>query len=99
MTSLRVDIDQLSRLAQSLDASLVSLREAREALDHVRSDQLGTTDLDTACDDFRTRWAYGAAELAKQVKTVHEGVGRGAADYAELEAAVRDAFRAAGTRD
>ncbi|WP_327412522.1 hypothetical protein [Streptomyces sp. NBC_01233] len=95
MTSLQVDIDQLTRLTRALDSSLVSLREARRALDHVRPDQLGTADLDAACDGFQERWAHGTRELAKRVKTVREGVDRSAAEYAELEEAVRAAFRRA----
>lgn len=95
MTSLQVDIDQLTRLTRALDSSLLSLREARRALDHVRADQLGTTDLDAACDGFQERWSYGARELTKRVKTVREGVDRSAAEYAELEKAIRAAFREA----
>ncbi|MEV7440172.1 hypothetical protein AB0O22_03280 [Streptomyces sp. NPDC091204] len=93
MTSLQVDIDQLIRLTRALDSSLVSLREARRALDHVRADQLGTADLDAACDGFQERWAHGTRELTQRVKTVREGVDRSAAQYAELEEAVRAAFR------
>ncbi|WP_031157916.1 hypothetical protein OHA91_07700 [Streptomyces erythrochromogenes] len=92
MTSLQVDIDQLTRLTRALDSSLSSLREARRALDHVRPDQLGTADLDAACDGFQERWAYGTRELTKRVKAVREGVDRSAAEYAELEQAVRTAF-------
>ncbi|MFD9367249.1 hypothetical protein ACFWA6_06000 [Streptomyces sp. NPDC060020] len=92
MTSLQVDIDQLTRLTRALDSSLVSLREARHALDHVRADQLGTADLDAACDGFQERWARGTRELTQRVKTVREGVDRSAGQYAELEEAVRAAF-------
>ncbi|OKK22458.1 hypothetical protein AMK16_04825 [Streptomyces sp. CB00455] len=100
MTSLRVDIDQLTRLTRALDSSLLSLRDARRALDHVRADQLGTADLDEACDGFQKRWAHGARELTKRVKTVREGVDRSAAEFAELEEAIRVAFRqAAATHD
>uniref|UniRef100_A0AAU2JYZ2 Uncharacterized protein n=1 Tax=Streptomyces sp. NBC_00049 TaxID=2903617 RepID=A0AAU2JYZ2_9ACTN len=100
MTSLQVDIDQLTRLTRALDASLVSLREARNALDHVRADQLGTADLDAACDGFQARWGYGTKQLTKRVKAVREGVDRSAAEYAELEEAIRAAFlRAAATHD
>ncbi|MER7823355.1 hypothetical protein ABTX85_12425 [Streptomyces sp. NPDC096097] len=99
MTSLQVDIDQLTRLTRALDSSLVSLREARHALDHVRPDQVGTADLDAACDGFQERWAYGTRELTRRVKDLREGVDRSAAEYAELDQAVRAAFlRAAAAR-
>ncbi|MBT2407368.1 MULTISPECIES: hypothetical protein [unclassified Streptomyces] len=96
MTFLRVDIDQLTRFARALDSSLLSLREARSALDHVRADQLGTADLDAACDGFQERWAYGTRELAKRVKTVRQGVDTSAVEHAELDAAIRAAFLKAG---
>ncbi|MFG2981518.1 hypothetical protein ACGFYQ_09690 [Streptomyces sp. NPDC048258] len=100
MTSLRVDIDQLTRLTRALDSSLAALRDARRALDHVRADELGTADLDAACDGFQKRWAFGTRELTKRVKTVREGVDRSAAEFAELEEAIRAAFRqAAATHD
>ncbi|MFI7354262.1 hypothetical protein ACIBTP_09970 [Streptomyces avidinii] len=92
MTSLQVDIDQLTRLTRVLDSSLASLRDARRALDHVRPDQLGTADLDVACDGFQERWAHGTRELTKRVKAVREGVDRSAAEYAELDRAIRAAF-------
>lgn len=96
MTFLRVDIDQLTRFARTLDSSLLSLREARSALDHVRAGQLGTADLDAACDGFQERWAYGTRELAKRVKTVREGVDTSAVEHAKLDAAIRAAFLKAG---
>ncbi|WP_328928692.1 hypothetical protein OG429_31830 [Streptomyces sp. NBC_00190] len=100
MTSLQVDIDQLTRLTRALDSSLVSLRDARRALDHVRADELGTADLDAACDGFQKRWAFGARELTKRVKAVRDGVDRSASEFAELEEAIRAAFlRAAATHD
>ncbi|MER6390807.1 hypothetical protein ABT236_20385 [Streptomyces sp. NPDC001523] len=98
MTFLQVEIDQLTRLTRALDSSLVSLREARKALDHVRADQLGTRDLDAACDDFQEKWAYGTRALTKRVKNVRAGVDRSAAEYAELDKAIRDAFRQAAAR-
>lgn len=100
MTPLEVEIDQLTRLTHALDTSLTALREARRELDHVRADQLGTADLDTACDGFQERWGHGTKELARRIKTVREGVRRSAAEYGELEEAVRAAFRqAAPARD
>ncbi|MEU9417093.1 hypothetical protein [Streptomyces sp. NPDC051000] len=98
MTLLQVEIDQLTRLTRALDSSLVSLREARKALDHVRADQLGTRDLDAACDEFQEKWAHGTRQLTKRVKNVREGVNRSAAEYAELDKAIRDAFRQAAAR-
>ncbi|MFE3789578.1 hypothetical protein [Streptomyces goshikiensis] len=96
MTFLQVDIDQLARFSRALDSSLTSLREARSALSHVRADQLGSADLDAACDGFQERWSYGTSELAKRIKTVREGVKTSAGEHAELEAAIRAAFLKAG---
>ncbi|MER5933523.1 hypothetical protein [Streptomyces sp. NPDC002054] len=95
MTFLRADLDQLTRFTQSLDASLTALRDARRALDRIRPDQLGTAELDAACDRFQERWSYGAKQLSQRVTTVREGVRGSAAEYGVLDAAIRAAFLAA----
>ncbi|MFF5449261.1 hypothetical protein [Streptomyces sp. NPDC012888] len=98
MTTLRADIDQLTRFTQSLDTALTALRDARRELARVRADQLGTAELDAACDRFQERWSYGAKELTKRVTTVRGGVREAAREYAALDAAIREAFlRAAGS--
>ncbi|MCP3818338.1 hypothetical protein NLX86_09480 [Streptomyces sp. A3M-1-3] len=94
---LRVPIDQLGRFSRALEESLTSLREARRALEHVRSDQIGTPELDEACDGFQRRWKYGAEQLGDRVKTVHDGIKLSHEGYAQVEHAIRDAFRKAGT--
>ncbi|MEV8531881.1 hypothetical protein [Streptomyces sp. NPDC051211] len=95
MTILRADLDQLTRFTQSLDTSLTALKDARRAMGHVREDQLGTAELDAACERFQDRWSYGTKQLSKRVAAVREGVRGSASEYGALDAAIREAFRAA----
>ncbi|MFI6105326.1 hypothetical protein [Streptomyces sp. NPDC051310] len=98
LPDLRVDLDQLGRFSRALGESLTSLGEARQALEHVRADQLGTEELDEACDGFQDRWRYGAEQLDARIKAVHEGVRLSHQGYAQLERAIEAAFRAVGRR-
>ncbi|MFE7773574.1 hypothetical protein ACFU5O_06700 [Streptomyces sp. NPDC057445] len=91
---LQVDTDQLGRFTHALQESLTSLGEARRALEHVRADQLGTKELDEACDGFQERWKYGADQLGERIGTVHEGVKAGHGAYSEINRAIEAAFRA-----
>lgn len=91
---LSVDTHQLTRFAHALGESLSSLDEARRALEHVRADQIGTKELDEACDGFQERWKYGADELRARIGTLHEGVKASRADYLEVSRAIADAFKA-----
>ncbi|MFJ8647654.1 hypothetical protein ACIRNI_16215 [Streptomyces sp. NPDC093546] len=96
---LRADCDQLGRFSHALGESLTSLAEARRALEHVRADQLGTRELDEACDGFQERWKYGAEQLGIRIKAVHDGVRLSHKGYVQLEHAIASAFRAVGHRD
>ncbi|MER6912131.1 hypothetical protein ABT354_10700 [Streptomyces sp. NPDC000594] len=93
---LRVDTDGLTRLATALDASLTALAEARAALERAGAGGLGTAELDTACDGFQQRWEYGAKRLRARVHSVHDGVRFSAREYAQVDAAITEAFRAVG---
>ncbi|MEO3974648.1 hypothetical protein [Streptomyces sp. CAU 1734] len=91
---LRVDTDELARFSAALERSLSSLAEARQALEHVRADQLGTAELDEACDGFQERWRYGADLLRERIGSIHDGVKLSHREYARVNAAVAAAFRA-----
>ncbi|MET9379215.1 hypothetical protein ACFYV5_03345 [Streptomyces sp. NPDC003035] len=91
---LQVDTDQLGRFSRALGQSLTSLGAARRALEHVRADQLGTRELDEACDGFQQRWKYGAEQLGLRIKAVHEGVSVSHEGYAQLNRSIESAFRA-----
>ncbi|MFG2868425.1 hypothetical protein [Streptomyces sp. NPDC048338] len=91
---LQVDTDQLGRFSHALDSSLTSLAAARRALEHARADQLGTKELDEACDGFQERWKYGAEQLGARIGEVRTGVRLSHAGYTELNRAIEAAFRA-----
>ena len=95
---LRVDTDQLGRFSRALGRSLTSLAEARQALEHVRADEVGTRELDEACDGFQRRWTYGAEQLGARIQAVHDGVKLSHEGYAQISKAIESAFRAVDGR-
>lgn len=95
---LQADMDQLGRFSRALDLSLTSLAEARHGLDHVRADQLGTKELDEACDGFQERWKYGAELLGSRIRSVSDGVKASHKGYTEVNTAIAAAFLAVDVR-
>ncbi|MEU9113627.1 hypothetical protein AB0D04_18070 [Streptomyces sp. NPDC048483] len=81
----KTDTDQLDRFVKSLQDSLKELDEARQALSHVRADQIGTGRLDEACDTFQEKWKYGSEQLKEMISTISEGVKANKLSYEELE--------------
>ncbi|MEU5974554.1 hypothetical protein [Streptomyces sp. NPDC047315] len=95
---LRTDTDQLRRLSRALTRALSSLADARTSLADVDTAQLGTKDLDEACDGFQRRWQYGAEVLRDRLGALRDGVSLSHQGYAQVETAVEKAFRAVDTR-
>jgi uncharacterized protein YukE len=86
------DTDQLGQFLTSLESCVQDLDEARSALSHVRADQIGTSELDEACDDFQDRWKYGAEQTRKMVDAVSKGVKENKKNYEAVEEALQKAF-------
>jgi hypothetical protein len=93
-SELRVPTGELGRFAKALHDSVQSLAQARRALDHVRADQIGTAELDAACDGFQESWAYGAEQLGERIGRIQSAVARSHNGYVELNRAIAEAFRA-----
>ncbi|MBC9713550.1 hypothetical protein H9Y04_13320 [Streptomyces sp. TRM66268-LWL] len=91
---LRVPTTELGRFAKALHDSVESLDEARRALGHVRADQIGTADLDAACDSFQESWAHGAEQLGERIGRIQSAVALSHNGYVELNRALAEAFRA-----
>ncbi|MGW3247839.1 hypothetical protein [Streptomyces sp. NPDC001070] len=89
----KTDIDQLGRFVAALQQSVTDLKEAREALAHVRADQVGTARLDEACDVFQGRWKYGTEQLSEMIGTIGEGVKANKLSYEELEDNLEQALK------
>jgi hypothetical protein len=90
----RTDTDQLGQFLKSLESCVQDLDDARTALAHVRADQIGTSELDEACDDFQDRWKYGADQTKKMVDAVSKGVKENKKNYEAVEDALEKAFKA-----
>lgn len=89
----KADTDQLGQFVRSLEGCIDDLNEARSALSHVREDQIGTEELDEACDDFQDRWQYGADESKKMIDVIAEGVKVSKKNYEEVEDALAKALK------
>ncbi|MFG2138963.1 hypothetical protein [Streptomyces sp. NPDC048650] len=89
----KTDTDQLDRFVRSLQDSLKELDDARNALAHVRADQIGTGRLDEACDTFQEKWKYGSEQLKEMISTISEGVKANKLSYQELEDNLSTAFK------
>ncbi|WP_314178583.1 hypothetical protein [Streptomyces winkii] len=90
----KTDTDQLGQFLKSLESCVQDLSEARSALSHVRADQIGTAELDEACDEFQERWKYGAEQTEKMVDAVSSGVKENKKNYEEVEEALEKALQA-----
>lgn len=89
----KADTDQLAQFIRSLEGCVKDLNDARSALEHVREDQIGTEELDEACDDFQDRWKYGAEESTKMIDAISEGVKVNKKNYEEVEEALAKALK------
>jgi hypothetical protein len=90
----KADTDQLGKFLKTLEDCVRDLNEARSALNHVRADQIGTAELDEACDEFQDRWKYGAEQTKKMIDSISEGVKANKKNYEEVEDALEKALKA-----
>ncbi|SCK37520.1 hypothetical protein H181DRAFT_03187 [Streptomyces sp. WMMB 714] len=90
---LKTDIGQLDQFVHTLNDSVKDLEEARSALEHVRGDQIGTSRLDQACDDFQKRWKYGSEQLSEMIGAIKEGVKANKLSYEEMETNLAKALK------
>ncbi|MDQ0993392.1 hypothetical protein [Streptomyces sp. V3I7] len=93
----RTDTAQLEQFIKTLEGCIRDLNDARTALVHVRSDQIGTKRLDEACDSFQERWKYGSEQTKKMVDAISEGVKSNKKGYEEVEESLKTAFKQCST--
>lgn len=88
----KTDTDQLDQFVKSLESSVKDLDEARTALSHVRSAEIGTARLDEACDTFQDEWRYGSEQMSEMIGGISEGVKANKLSYEELESNLQKAL-------
>lgn len=93
-----VDTGELGQFMRTLKEAHASLDEVRKQMKDTTSGGIGTKELDEACDSFQEHWGYGSEQMTEQAKKLAEAVGRTKANYDEVENALRDAFRQAGSQ-
>nr|WP_107904749.1 hypothetical protein [Streptomyces chartreusis] len=91
----KTDIDQLAAFTKDLDGANESLEQVRTALQHVRADQLGTPELDEACDAFQERWKYGNEQIKERIGKLAEGLQKNTDNYREVETSLEESFKRA----
>ncbi|MFE0254314.1 hypothetical protein [Streptomyces sp. NPDC059010] len=91
----KTDIDQLTAFTKDLDSAHDSLEQVRTALQHVRADQIGTPELDEACDEFQERWKYGNEQIKERIGKLTEGLQKNTDNYREVETSLEESFRRA----
>lgn len=92
MSGFFVDLDALTALGQQLEGAREQLDGALAALGETAAGQLGTDDLDRACDEFRQSWSHGLGKLGECVQAVGEGIVAARAEYAAADAVVGRGF-------
>ncbi|EGX54949.1 hypothetical protein SZN_35357 [Streptomyces zinciresistens K42] len=91
----RTDIDQLAAFTKDLQGAQDSLDQVRTALQSVRADQIGTPELDEACDTFQERWKYGNEQIKARIGKLTEGLKQNTESYREVETSLEESFRRA----
>jgi exonuclease VII small subunit len=89
----KTDTDQLDQFVKTLKDSVEDLEEARTALSHVRSAEIGTSRLDEACDKFQEQWKYGAGQMSEMIGGISEGVKANKLSYEEMEKNLEQALK------
>ncbi|THA24207.1 hypothetical protein E4198_05140 [Streptomyces sp. RKND-216] len=89
----KTDTDQLDQFVRTLKDSVENLDEARTALSHVRSAEIGTSRLDEACNKFQEQWKYGAGQMSEMIGNISEGVKANKLSYEEMEKNLQEALK------
>lgn len=92
MSDLYVDLTVLRRTERDLDGVAEELRVCARALQEASAQDLGSHQLDRACDAFRETWAYGAKQLGSAAAQVGQQLGEGLRVYAEADAQLASIF-------
>lgn len=100
----QVDLDALGQVISSLNQAEQLMGEALAAMkadggnffSNLMGGTLGTGQLDSACGDFQSRWAYGLGQLQDDVKGVVQGVQQVQQAYEQAEQEISGAMNQLG---
>lgn len=82
---LYLDIDAFSGLIHTLDTAAEDMTSANKKLADADAGNLGSSGLDKAADNFRSRWKYGIEQIAESTSKMVEGLELTHKLYAEQE--------------
>jgi hypothetical protein len=92
---LKVDGTELSKFFKDLNKAKESFTALRKVLRNADVKDLGTDDLDTACDRFQEDWQYGAKEIAEQIGELTDITKKAKDDFHEVDVALTKALEKA----
>ncbi|MEU6549641.1 hypothetical protein ABZ915_05005 [Streptomyces sp. NPDC046915] len=90
---LAVDDDELKHFMKLLNKSSDSLKGLRKALGDATVTDLGTDDLDSACEDFQEDWKYGTEQIGEQTENLAKIIGQSKDSYQEVDKALEEALK------
>ncbi|MFE1781639.1 hypothetical protein ACFW9F_03355 [Streptomyces sp. NPDC059506] len=93
-----VDVVELGNFLKTLKEAENSLDKVRTALRTTSSGEIGTKDLDSACDEFQQHWKYGAEQISDQAKKIKEGLEKTKQNYEEVEKSLEESFKKASAQ-
>ena len=94
---LFIDVTAVGTLASTLNTASSDMSAALGILESVGGGDLGSTELNRAAAEFRDRWQYGIARMAKETGGLAEALVEACAAYAAQVEAEVAALSATGT--
>lgn len=90
--TFRVDIEELGRISRKLDESVTGMRTVTQKMDHATAGQLGHESLDSACEDFQSKWKYGIGQITKLAGSIRGSIDATAHSYRTCEMGIQQAL-------
>jgi uncharacterized protein YukE len=87
----RVDLDVLQQMTKTLQDAGDQMDAALKAMSSSHAGQLGTSDLNSAADDFQSTWQYGLGQLRQMIQETNDGVKKAHDAYKQCDDAVSQA--------
>jgi hypothetical protein len=93
MSDLYVELTELEALQQRLGDVAAELSTCSGELGRTDATELGSRDLESACDDFYSSWGYGIGKLGDAAGVVAEELGEALRVYTEADAELANIVR------
>lgn len=95
-TYFTTELDVLQRLTNQLKDAEDCMDSALRAMKDDTSGRIGTPELDHACADFQSTWAYGVEQMKNSSKDLVDGLSATTKNYQQIEQALEQEMRKLG---